>query len=103
MFNNIKITYPRRYLAEQISFLFLHEQLPRKQRYGFASSSIRVSDITQPDSPAQLSNLNINKREQFQRSPAAHRGRLMFAASMNRQAAVFNCSKYSVGTFYFRA
>lgn len=82
MFDNIKITYPRRYLAQQNELSFYTNNYRVSNLTGFASSNIRVFDITTPDSPAQLTNLNIRPDGgNFSVRLPSYRGRLMFAAS----------------------
>jgi hypothetical protein len=82
MFDNIKITYPRRYLAQENQLSFYTNNYRVSNVTGFASSSIRVFDVTSPDSPAEFSNLNIRQEGAgFSVRLPAHRGRLMYAVS----------------------
>lgn len=82
MFDNIKITYPRRYLAGQNELSFYTNNYQVSNLTGFASPNIRVFDITSPDSPTQLANLNINQDggSYAVRLPA-YRSRLLYAVS----------------------
>ena len=82
MFDNIKITYPRRYLAQENQLSFYTNNYRVSNVTGFASSGIRVFDVTAPDSPAEFSNLNIRQEGAgFSVRLPAHRGRLMYAVS----------------------
>lgn len=82
MFDNIKITYPRSYLALQNELSFYTNNYRVSNLTGFASPNIRVFDITSPDSPAQLVNLNIRPDgSNFAVRLPSYRGRLMYAAS----------------------
>ena len=76
MFDNIKITYPRRYLARENQLSFYTNNYRVTNVTGFASSGIRVFDVTSPDSPAEFSNLNITQDGgSFSVRLPAHRGR----------------------------
>ena len=91
MFDNIRITFPRKYIAQTNQLSFYTNNYRVTNLTGFTSPNIRVFDITHPDSPAQLSNLNIRQDGgNFAVRLPAHRGRLMFAASNEavKQAAL---------------
>ena len=82
MFDNIRITYPRRYIAQSNQLSFYTNNYRVTNITDFTSPNIRVFDITQPDSPAQLSNLNVRQDGgSFSLRLPANRGRLMFAAA----------------------
>lgn len=82
IFDNIKITYPRRYLAESNQLSFYTNNYRVTNLTGFTSPNVRVFDITQPDSPARLSNPTIRQDGgAFSARLPAHRGRLMFAVA----------------------
>lgn len=82
MFDNIKITYPRRYIAETNQLSFYTNNYRVTNLTGFTSSNVRVFDITTPDSPAQLTNLNVRQDSgSFSVRLPAYRGRLMYAVA----------------------
>jgi hypothetical protein len=81
-FDNIQVTYPRRYLAKSNELSFYTNNYRISNLTGFASSNIRVFDITSSDSPVQLTNLNIRQDgSTFGVKLPAHRSRLMYAVS----------------------
>lgn len=82
MFDKIRITYPRRYLAQQNELSFYTNNYRVSNVTGFASPNIRVFDITSSDSPAQVTNLNITQEggSYAVRLPA-YRSRLFYAVS----------------------
>lgn len=82
MFDNIKVTYPRRYLAKSSELSFYTNNYRVSTVTGFTSSNVRVFDISSSDSPVQLTNLNIKQDgSTFSVKLPAHRSRLLYAVS----------------------
>lgn len=82
IFDKIKITYPRSFLARQNELSFYTNNYRASNVKGFASPNIRVFDISSPDSPAQISNVKISQEGgSFSVRLPSYRGRLIFAVS----------------------
>ena len=80
LFESIKVTYQRRYQAEQNQLSFYTANYRASNLEGFSSPNIRVFDITYPDSATVVANLPITQSGGGYRVYLpANRGRVMFA------------------------
>lgn len=82
LFDKIQVTYPRAYLAEQNQLSFYTNNYRASNLTGFTSPNIRVFDISNPNSPDVMANLNVAPDgNNYRVKIPAHRGRIMFAAA----------------------
>lgn len=80
IFNSLKVNYFRKYEAIQNRLSFYTNSYRQTSISGFASSNIRVFDLTNPDSPSLLTNLSIQENNgNFSVVMPSNRGRLVFA------------------------
>jgi len=80
LFESIKVTYARRYQAEQNQLSFYTANYRASNLEGFSSPNIRVFDITNSDNPAAIANLPITQSSGGYRVHLpAGRGRVMYA------------------------
>ncbi len=80
LFESIKVTYARRYQAEQNQLSFYTTNYRANYIEGFSSPNIRVFDITYLDSPTIVANLPIEQSGGGYRVfLPANRGRVMYA------------------------
>jgi hypothetical protein len=78
---SIKVSYYRKYEANQNRLSFYTANYRTSTLSGFTSPNIRVFDLTFPDNPTLITNLRIdNNSGNYSVFFPAHRGRAMFAA-----------------------
>lgn len=77
---SFKITYARKYLADQNRISFYTQHYKTTRVTGFTSPNIRVLDLTYPDSAALVTNAVVeNVGGDYQVKLPSHRGRVMYA------------------------
>jgi len=80
MFDGIRISYPRNYLAVNGKAEFYTHNYKRSTVKGFATSSVRLFDITNEANVAEYSNLNVAAGDNgFELKLPAARGRVLYA------------------------
>lgn len=82
MFDNIKLTFQRKYIAQQNQLSFYTNNYRTSELTGFSSPNVRVFDITDPNNPAKYVNLSVVPESgSYTVKLPAYRSRLMFAAA----------------------
>lgn len=82
LFDSIKINFARQFKADQNQLAFYTANYRAAKLHGFTSPAIRVFDTTRPDTPVEISNLNVRQSgAEYLADVPAHRGRVMFAAT----------------------
>jgi hypothetical protein len=80
LFDQIDITFPRTYLAQQNQLEFFTQNYHGAQMTGFTSPNVRVFDATDDGSLVQLTGLSVLPNGgQFGVKIPAYRARIMFA------------------------
>jgi hypothetical protein len=79
-FQSVKVSYARRYQAEQNQLSFYTNNYRASYLEGFTSPNIRVFDVTYPDTPTIVTGLPIElKGSDYRVFLPANRGRVMYA------------------------
>ena len=79
-FDTVKINFEKRFIAEQNRLSFYTKNYRASYVGGFSSPNIRVFDITYPDNPTIVSNLQISQTgNTYQVYLPSNRGRVMYA------------------------
>ncbi len=79
---SIKVDYERNYIARQNTLSFYAKPNKRFEVKGFSNSNLRVFDMTYPDSPTIVTNLQITQENgSFGVSIPANRPKAMFAVA----------------------
>ena len=77
---SIRTSFSRRYTAQQNQLSFYTQNYKAANLDGFTSANIRVFDLTYPQSPSIITNLNVQSESgNFRVSLPSHRGRVMYA------------------------
>ncbi len=80
LFDSIKVTYPRLYLADQNQLSFYTANYQATNLTGFSSANVRVFDVTYSDSPTIVANLPVTQNgSSYGVYLPANRGRVMYA------------------------
>jgi hypothetical protein len=80
LLESIRIDYSRKYEAAQNQLFFYTSNYRAANLSGFSSPNIRVLDLSFPDTPSFISNLNItNDNGNYIVRLPSHRGRVMYA------------------------
>jgi hypothetical protein len=96
LFESIKVTYARRYLAEQNQLSFYTTNYRANYLEGFSSPNVRVFDITYLDSPTIVANLPIEQNGGGYRVfLPANRARVMYAVE---DSAILQAASVSANT-----
>lgn len=99
LFQSVKVTYARRYQAEQNQLSFYTPNYRAINLDGFTSPNVRVFDITYADSPTVIANLSVTPNDGGYRvSLPANRGRVMYAVDDSAIASVASISQNAPST-----
>ncbi|HXG85203.1 MAG TPA: C25 family cysteine peptidase [Pyrinomonadaceae bacterium] len=80
LFESVKIAYARKYLVQQNSLSFYTDNYRAAFVGNFTSPTVRLFDVTNADSPAQITNLPVEQTNgAYRLFIPANRGRVMFA------------------------
>ena len=81
LLESIRVTFNRRYTAQQNQLSFFTQNYKAADLGGFTSSKIRVFDLSDPHNPTIVSNLAVQENSGvFGVYLPSHRGRVMYAA-----------------------
>lgn len=91
-FESVRVTYARRYQAEQNQLSFYTPNYRAVNLDGFTSPNVRVFDITYADSPTVINNLSVTPNGGgYQVNLPANRGRVVYAvedSAISRVASI---------------
>ncbi|MDQ3129683.1 MAG: C25 family cysteine peptidase [Acidobacteriota bacterium] len=80
VFESVRLSFNRRYTAQQNQLSFYTQNYKTANLDGFSSANIRVFDLTNPQSPSIITNLNVQSNAgNYGVTLPSHRGRVMFA------------------------
>ena len=91
LFDNLVIGYARTFLAQDNSLKFFTQNYKTALVNGFSSPNVRIYDITAPDEPLVMSNIDIVQRgATFGPNMPSARGRLFYAIEGSAFKSVFS-------------